>query len=436
MNESLNQPAAASRPVTRVLLIDDGHGLSARLESALHKTAHRIESRTLPGYLMALGDLGVGDDPPHAIIGSIDSLNGDLHATASALHELAPHTRLIAVTQSPQRERMSMALAAGFDECLSEPAAPADLSRSLGVVQTHEHDEPDRASPSAAGPVATPPAFDTALPDQLLHPRGDVLAQAMSFISTHGGIESAAFLAEGESASLPTDHAAVPVSHMGQVFGQLHAPLPATAQLLAEPAAWLSRWLLLQRQRQDLWHMAMRDELTQAWNRRYFQRFLRMAIGRAAQDRTAVTLLIFDVDDFKHYNDRHGHKAGDEILRETVRLMKAVVRENDVVARIGGDEFAVIFWDAEAPRRANSRHPADIARVVERFRKALATHRFPKLTTEAPGSLTISGGLASYPWDAQTADDLIDRADANAMQAKRQGKDGITFGASEQAGKG
>jgi len=445
MNDSLIQSAVGKRPLTRVLLIDDGHGLSNRMEQALHQTPLHVESRSLPGYLMALGDLGVSDDPPHAIIGPIDSLNGDLRATASALHELAPHTRLIAVTHSAQPGQISEAIAAGFDDCLGDHATAAELSRSLGMIETADDgDAIEVAAPVAAeppaplsAPLSAPFALDTTLLDQLLHPRGQVLAHALPLISASTGIESLSFAETSDVDSIPEDHVVAQVSHMGQTFGHLHAPPSATGESLTEKlteaAAWLSRWLLLHKQQQDLWFMAMRDELTQAWNRRYFQRFLRMAISRAAEDRTAVTLLIFDVDDFKQYNDRYGHKAGDDILRETVKLMKAVVRENDVVARIGGDEFAVIFWDAEAPRRANSRHPADSARVVERFRKALATHKFPKLTLEAAGSLTISGGLASYPWDAQNAEDLIARADDNAMDAKRQGKNAIAFGNTERA---
>ena len=174
--------------------------------------------------------------------------------------------------------------------------------------------------------------------------------------------------------------------------------------------------------------MAMRDELTGAWNRRYFNRFLKRIVGHARDQRTSVTLMIFDIDDFKTYNDKYGHTAGDEILVETTRLMQAAVREQDVVARIGGDEFAVIFWDAEAPRRAGSRHPADVRKICDRFRKMILAHKFPKLLDEAPGTLTISGGLAAFPWDAKTPEELIERADAMALESKQQGKNAIKFG--------
>jgi len=142
-----------------------------------------------------------------------------------------------------------------------------------------------------------------------------------------------------------------------------------------------------------------------------------------------VTLLVFDIDDFKNYNDRFGHPAGDEILRETARLMQDSVREHDVVARIGGDEFAVIFWDNDqAPRRAHSEHPHDVLKAARRFQQAVYAHKFPKLLDHAPGTLTISGGLASFPWDGRTPEGLLDHADAMALESKRQGKNAITFG--------
>ena len=148
-----------------------------------------------------------------------------------------------------------------------------------------------------------------------------------------------------------------------------------------------------------LWKMSLRDDLTGAWNRRYFNRFLNSILDRATRQRFHVTLMVFDIDDFKHYNDRYGHAAGDEILYETTKLMQSMVREHDVVARIGGDEFAVIFWDATTPRRPNSAHPHDPSGAAERFRKAIRSHKFPKLGKDAPGQLTISGGLAgSLGW--------------------------------------
>jgi diguanylate cyclase (GGDEF)-like protein len=210
-------------------------------------------------------------------------------------------------------------------------------------------------------------------------------------------------------------------------FGLLHAPPPADEAALTPWAHWLARVFALHQQQQDLWFMAMRDELTGAWNRRYFQRFLKLVLDRAAADQLPVTLMIFDIDDFKRYNDRHGHGAGDDILRETVKLLQSLVRKDDVVARIGGDEFAVIYWDPHGPRRADSKPPADVIKAAERFRKAISQHRFPKLTG-APGPLTVSAGLASFPADGATPDELIARADAMAMQSKQQGKNALTFG--------
>ena len=98
------------------------------------------------------------------------------------------------------------------------------------------------------------------------------------------------------------------------------------------------------------------------------------------------------------------------------------------VARIGGDEFAVIFWDAEPPRRESSEHPHSVRTAAERFQKAVCQHRYPKLAEQAHGTLTISGGLASYPWDGQTPEQLIDLADEMLLESKKQGKNALTFG--------
>ena len=138
--------------------------------------------------------------------------------------------------------------------------------------------------------------------------------------------------------------------------------------------------------------------------------------------------MVFDIDDFKQYNDKYGHAAGDEILIHTAQLMKSVMRPHDVIARIGGDEFAVIFWDAQGPRRPNSQHPTEVRHIAQRFQQAIVTHQFDKLRDEAPGTLTISGGIAGYPWDGSTAPELLDKADQIALQSKRQGKNALIFG--------
>jgi len=221
---------------------------------------------------------------------------------------------------------------------------------------------------------------------------------------------------------------AAPITYGDQTLGTLTAGPNTPSQTLVAWSHWAARWVAMQQRIEQLSQLSMRDELTGVWNRRYFNRFLNNILDRAKHERQQVTVMVFDIDDFKTYNDRYGHAAGDEILEQAAQLMQSVVREHDVVARIGGDEFAVIFWDAEEPRQKGSRHPQDVRRAAERFQQAVFTHRFPKLGQEAHGTLTISGGLASYPWDAQTAAELVDQADLMAMQSKRQGKNALTFG--------
>ncbi|MCA9288224.1 MAG: GGDEF domain-containing protein, partial [Phycisphaerales bacterium] len=118
--------------------------------------------------------------------------------------------------------------------------------------------------------------------------------------------------------------ARVPVRWGEHDLGLLEAD-GVSARDLQRHADWLAAWLRLDQQHRDLRDAAYRDPLTGAWNRRYFDRFFDAALAKSRDGRHNLTLLVFDIDDFKVYNDRYGHGAGDEILIETVRLLQSVV---------------------------------------------------------------------------------------------------------------
>jgi diguanylate cyclase (GGDEF)-like protein len=183
---------------------------------------------------------------------------------------------------------------------------------------------------------------------------------------------------------------------------------------------------------EELTRLATEDDLTGLKNRRYAREFLRQIIERAKQENMQLTLLVFDIDNFKHYNDVYGHAAGDDILRQAATLMRSCCRKHDVVARIGGDEFAVIFWDApkeseiESGRRlARAAHPHEIFFIAERFRRELNLSHLPSLGHEGRGVLTISGGLAGFDRDGSTVEELFEQADKALLEAKRSGKNRI-----------
>ena len=180
--------------------------------------------------------------------------------------------------------------------------------------------------------------------------------------------------------------------------------------------------------------LATEDELTGLKNRRYIWEFSRQIIEHSQKRSRRVTLLIFDIDNFKHYNDVYGHLAGDEVLKQAAVLMQRCCRGHDVVGRIGGDEFAVIFWDdprrgqsaEEAERRLTTAdHPKEAIFIAKRFRKELGKTELPQLGPEGKGVLTISGGLASFPRDGSSIDELFEEADKVLLEAKRSGKNRI-----------
>lgn len=152
---------------------------------------------------------------------------------------------------------------------------------------------------------------------------------------------------------------------------------------------------------QRLERLAATDELTGVSNRRGWEEALNREIARSRRDGAALYVALFDLDDFKQYNDEHGHQAGDDLLRQTAAEWSSRLRATDILARYGGEEFALVF---------PTHPPETAAMVVERLRAAMA-----------PG-VTCSAGLAA--WNrVESAEELVGRADGALYEAKRAGRD-------------
>jgi diguanylate cyclase (GGDEF)-like protein len=167
----------------------------------------------------------------------------------------------------------------------------------------------------------------------------------------------------------------------------------------------------LERQKARLAELAMTDDLTGLANRREFRRALEANLALAQRQSQFVSLILFDVDRFKEFNDTFGHPAGDEALQTVAQVVRATCRCHEPVARLGGEEFGVILFGAS--------HEQARA-VAERIRLALAgsawTHR----------ALTASFGLATCGPGEASAQLLVEQADAALYFSKREGRDRIT----------
>ncbi len=157
--------------------------------------------------------------------------------------------------------------------------------------------------------------------------------------------------------------------------------------------------------------LALYDQLTGAANRHEFHRRLDTAISLAGRQGVTAALLLLDLDKFKEVNDTYGHPVGDELLISVTRILEESVRDSDTVARIGGDEFAVILNNVVDPLR--------IRQVAERIVDGLSQ------SMVVDGSLISTGtsvGISIYPRDAKDAKELVRLGDKALYEAKRRGR--------------
>jgi diguanylate cyclase (GGDEF)-like protein len=178
-------------------------------------------------------------------------------------------------------------------------------------------------------------------------------------------------------------------------------------------------WLQVERVRSLTWrvgrthHQAITDPLTGLYNYGFFRERLAMELERAQLTADPVALAMFDIDHFKHYNDAHGHQEGNRVLQKVADLLRRTGRRGDVVARYGGEELVALLYGATT---------SDGWRFAEAFRSAVASQGFPGESTQPLGRITVSGGVATFPLDAQDEIGLITQADARLYRAKETGR--------------
>ncbi|OGX30116.1 MAG: hypothetical protein A3F87_00765 [Omnitrophica WOR_2 bacterium RIFCSPLOWO2_12_FULL_51_24] len=158
------------------------------------------------------------------------------------------------------------------------------------------------------------------------------------------------------------------------------------------------------------------DTLTRLWNHGYFQFLLTEELKKAYESRSSLSLVMFDIDNFKNYNDSMGHQMGDQILREVARILKTTCDGKGSVARYGGEEFTVIL-----PNLGKN----TAQETAENLRKAIEGYPFKGQEVQPTKNLTISAGLSTYPEDALDKERLIYLADMALYEAKRTGKNKV-----------
>ena len=165
--------------------------------------------------------------------------------------------------------------------------------------------------------------------------------------------------------------------------------------------------------------LAVTDELTGLYNRRYFDRHLSLMLEKAREQERDMAVMLIDMDFFKSVNDTHGHDVGDAVLKEFAVRLRRNIRGVDLACRFGGEEFVVLMPDTDYRQAQN---------VAERVRTAVAEREFDTVA-QRPLAVTVSVGVALNESDTDTPEMILKRADVALYRAKREGRNRVVFDA-------
>lgn len=167
--------------------------------------------------------------------------------------------------------------------------------------------------------------------------------------------------------------------------------------------------------RETLKYQSVRDPLTGLFNRRHMEEALNRELRRAARKATTIAVLMIDIDHFKHFNDAHGHEAGDLVLREFGLLLRLQVRGDDIACRYGGEEFLLIMGETDLTTACQR---------AETLRQRVAAMPVHYRGQTLP-AMTISIGVSEFPTHGNSAAELVSAADAALYRAKHEGRDRV-----------
>lgn len=443
-----------------VLLVGD---TDREVQSALSQALPGAQLTAVGSMFDAIAELSGGNYT--TVMAAAEPIERRPENATRVLRQLAGTGRVV-IFGHPATEPLSRRLLDhGCDDYIVLPPSTEEIQQLFGTSPLRMSDSAtptDATEPPAPAPLApaetlsallTLPLAEMSLDALLQHPADAPAALVqqinnriapMMHLSLLKAAEDPPAASEGmltlsHLIRLPGDEEDMLVLHLTGIRDNEETP---ARHFLAQLAQLMSRLQQLHERHSRLQKLAITDELTGLYNGRYFRHFLTRIIERARTMRFPVTLLLFDIDNFKKYNDQYGHGVGDEILKQTSALMRKCVRDHDLVARISGDEFAVVFWEKEGPRQprdprnvTGSRIPTTPVTVFQRFQRMLSTQHFEGLGQSGQGRLTISGGLAVYPFDAQSPQDLITAADHALMfGAKQSGKNSCFLVGGEDIG--
>jgi diguanylate cyclase (GGDEF)-like protein len=225
----------------------------------------------------------------------------------------------------------------------------------------------------------------------------------------------------------PASYVCAPMIAHGETLGLLHVQIEGDQHASAVPGLLELTWpvrtmaerlalaLADMKLREALRAQSICDPLTGWYNRRHMQETLERDIRRAPRTQRPLTLLMFDIDNFKEFNDSFGHEAGDVALQTLCQIVKTLIRGEDVACRYGGDEFVLILPDSStelATQRAE-----DMRIAVGQAEMQFQSHMLKPMT--------LSFGIATFPADATTSHELLRAADTALYRAKSEGRDRV-----------